>query len=86
LSLCLINQTLHYEDVLGSVCIAPPFLAWTLDGVEWSASHLGRFTPLERAPGTHWIRGWVGRRTGVDALEERKTLFLPGIEPRQSSP
>jgi hypothetical protein len=26
-----------------------------LDGGEWSASRPGRFTPRERAPGTHWI-------------------------------
>jgi len=27
----------------------------TVLGVEWSASQPGRFTPRERAPGTHWI-------------------------------
>jgi hypothetical protein len=31
------------------------FLTSTLDGGEWSASRLGRFTPREKAPGTHWI-------------------------------
>jgi len=30
-------------------------LSSTLDGSEWSASRSGRFTPRERAPGTHWI-------------------------------
>jgi len=34
-----------------------------LDGSEWSAS---RFTPKERAPGTHWIGGWVSPRTGLN--------------------
>jgi hypothetical protein len=29
-------------------------------GSEWSASRPSRFTPGESAPGTHWIRGWVG--------------------------
>jgi hypothetical protein len=30
------------------------------------------FTPGERAPGTHWIGGWIGLRTGLDAVEKRK--------------
>jgi hypothetical protein len=28
----------------------------------------GCFTPRERAPGTHWIEGCVGPRTGLDAV------------------
>jgi hypothetical protein len=35
------------------------FLTSELAGGEWSASRPGRFTPEERAPGTHWIGGWV---------------------------
>jgi len=34
-------------------------LTSALDGGEWSALCPGRFTPKERAPGTHWIGGWV---------------------------
>jgi hypothetical protein len=30
-------------------------LTSALDGGEWSASRPGRFTPRERAPGTHWV-------------------------------
>jgi hypothetical protein len=30
------------------------FLTSALEGGEWSASSPGRFTPWERAPGTHW--------------------------------
>jgi hypothetical protein len=30
-------------------------LTSSLDGGGWSASRPGRFTPRERAPGTHWI-------------------------------
>jgi hypothetical protein len=30
-----------------------------LDGGEGSDSRPGRFTPRERAPGTHWIRGYT---------------------------
>jgi len=33
-----------------------------LDEGEWSPSRPGRFTPTERAPGTHWIGGWVGNK------------------------
>jgi hypothetical protein len=41
-------------------------LTSALDGGEWSDSHPGRITTGERAPGTHWIRGWVGPRRGVE--------------------
>jgi hypothetical protein len=34
-------------------------LTLALDGSESLASHPGRFTPRERAPGTHWIGDWV---------------------------
>jgi hypothetical protein len=37
--------------------------------------------PGERALSTHWIGGRVGPRAGLDALEKRKILPLPGIEP-----
>jgi hypothetical protein len=39
-------------------------------GGEWLASCPGRFTPGERAPGTHWMGGWVGPKTGLDAVEK----------------
>jgi hypothetical protein len=41
-------------------------------GGEWSASCSGRFTPRERAPGTHWIGGCVGPRAILDAVVKRK--------------
>jgi hypothetical protein len=47
-------------------------LVSALDGGEWSASRPGRFTPSERAPGNHWIGGWVGPRAVLDAVVERK--------------
>jgi hypothetical protein len=47
-----------------------------LVGGEWSASRLGRFTPGEKAPVTHWIGGWVGPRTGLDDMEKRKFLTV----------
>jgi hypothetical protein len=50
-------------------------------GGQWSASRPGRFTYGERAPGTHWTEGWVGPRHGVDDVEKRKFLTLPGVTP-----
>jgi hypothetical protein len=55
------------------------FLTSVLVGDEWSASHPGRFTPVERAPGTYWIEGWVGPKTGLDDVH-RQILSLPGLE------
>jgi hypothetical protein len=46
---------------------------------EWSASRTGRFTPGERAPGTHWIGGCVVPRAGLDNVKKRKFLTLPGL-------
>jgi hypothetical protein len=37
---------------------------------------LGRFTPAERAPGIHWIGGWVNHRAGLNDVE--KTLDPTG--------
>jgi hypothetical protein len=42
--------------------------------------------PRERAPGTHWIGGWVGPRTSLDVVEKRNIMPLPGIHPLLSSP
>jgi hypothetical protein len=38
--------------------------------------------PRGKSPDTHWIRGWVGRRAGLDNLEKRKFLTLPRLELR----
>jgi hypothetical protein len=43
-------------------------LTSALDGGELSASHPNRFTPRERAPGTHWIGGCVDLRAVLDAV------------------
>jgi hypothetical protein len=43
-----------------------------LDAGEWLTSRTGRFTPRERAPGTHWIGGCVGTGTGLDAVVNQK--------------
>jgi hypothetical protein len=47
------------------------FLNSALDGDEWT-SRPGLFTPRERAPGTHWIGGWVGPRAVLDTVVKRK--------------
>jgi hypothetical protein len=47
-----------------------------------SASRSDRFTPGLKAPGTHWIGGWVGPRTSLDVVVKRNILPLPGIQPR----
>jgi hypothetical protein len=55
------------------------FLTSALVGGEWSASGPCRFTPLESGPGTRWIRGWVGPRTGLDDVEKIKFLTPSGL-------
>jgi hypothetical protein len=42
------------------------FLTSKLYGGEWSATCSGRVLLPERTPGTHWTRGWVGLRAGLD--------------------
>jgi hypothetical protein len=58
------------------------FLTSAQAGIEWSASRPGRFTPGERAPGTHWIGGWVDPRSGLHDVEKREFLILLGLELR----
>jgi hypothetical protein len=45
------------------------FLTSSLVRDEWSASHHGRFISGEIIPGTNWIGGWIGPRTGLDDME-----------------
>jgi hypothetical protein len=67
----------------GSECIEPHFLDL---GTSWR--RVVNFTPRPLYPrglsasGTHWIGGWVDLRAGLDDLEERKLLTLPGLELR----
>jgi hypothetical protein len=56
------------------------FLNSVLAGGEWSNSRPCRFTPGERAYGSHCIGGWVGPRAGLDDVEKRKFLPPPGLE------
>jgi hypothetical protein len=85
LSQCLIK---HYamKTYGASGGISQPLLTSALHVGEWLASRPNRFAPEEIAPGTHWIGGWVGHRRGLDAMEKKEILPLPGIESRTSSP
>jgi hypothetical protein len=76
------NWAPRHEGVLGNGGIAPLTLTSALDGGEWSASRPGRFTPKERASGTHWIGGWVGPRAVLDGVVKRK---IPSTR-RESNP
>jgi hypothetical protein len=38
--------------------------------------------PGKEPPGTHWIGGWAGHITGLNDVEKRKFLTLPGLELR----
>jgi len=44
--------------------------------MEMSSQHTGRFTPRERASGTHRIGGWMGPRAGLKAAAKRKISCL----------
>jgi hypothetical protein len=81
LSLCLIKHS-AMKMYGGSEGTAPAYLTSALDGGEWSASHSCCFTPRENVPGTHWVGGWVGPRTSLDAVEKRKILQFWESNPR----
>jgi hypothetical protein len=69
-----IKVTLCHEDVWRSGSIDPPFLTLPLNGDERSAIRPGRFTPRERAAGSHWIGGWVGLGACLDDVERKKII------------
>jgi hypothetical protein len=58
------------------------FLTSALDGDEWSASRLCRFTLEERASSTHWTGRWEDPRASLDDTEKLKFLTLSGLELR----
>jgi hypothetical protein len=68
-----VRNSAPHEDVIGEWTYRSTHsLTPARDGGEWSASSSGRFTPMERAPCTHWIGGWVGPRAGLDTVSKRK--------------
>jgi hypothetical protein len=56
------------------------FLTSALDAGELSASRPGRFSLGDRAPGTHWIGGWMDPWAGLDDMEKRTFLTLSVLE------
>jgi hypothetical protein len=56
---------------MGNGGVTTPFLILALDGDERSDSRPCRFTPRKRAPGTHWIGGWVSPRARLDAVKRK---------------
>jgi hypothetical protein len=81
-----LNRAPLHEGVLGEWrYISTHSSTSALDGGEWSALRHGRFTPRERAPGTHWIGVWVGPRAILDAVVKRK-IPSPRRESNPSTP
>jgi hypothetical protein len=79
LPLILVSLFLLHEGVCGSGCIDPHFL--DLDTSWWVVTITPRpLNPGERITFTHSIGGWVNPRTGLDYVEKRKFLTLPGLE------
>jgi hypothetical protein len=77
LSLCMSWRLMRRADIwLHSSLIL------SLCEFEWSTSSPSCFTPVGRAPGTHQTGDWVGCRSSLVVLENRKNLSAqPGTEP-----
>jgi hypothetical protein len=73
----VLNQTPRNEDVCvgGEGVQINAFLTSALDGSEWSASRPSHFNPVEVRLG--WLRAGLGA-----VVKRKKSLPLPGIEPR----
>jgi hypothetical protein len=83
---CFFKWAPCHEDVLGEWKYSTTHsLIWALEGGEWSASRSGRFTLRERAPGTHWIGGWVGPSV-ILATEVKRKMPSPCQESNPRTP
>ena len=51
-----------------------------------SQGHDPAALPPGKNPNTHWVAGWVGPRTYVDVLENKKVFPLLGFEPCTAQP
>jgi hypothetical protein len=66
------GQINRHESVLGKWRYSSThYLTSALDGGEWSASRPFRFTPRERTPSAHCIRGCVGSRAVLAAVKRK---------------
>jgi hypothetical protein len=72
LSLCFNGAPRHEGVLVEWRCNFTHSLTSALDGGEWSDSGPSRFTPRERAPGTHWKGGWAGPRAVLEAVVKTK--------------
>jgi len=83
--LCLAKH--YFMKYVGVEAWLQALLTSAPDGGGWSASRPGLITPGVKAPTTHWIGSCVDPTAGLDGVpKRRKSLPLPGIEPRSSSP
>jgi hypothetical protein len=74
-SCAFLNWAPRNEGVLGEWRYSSThYLTSARDGGEWSASRPGRFTSRERAPGSHWIGGWVGARAVLDTAVVKRNI------------
>jgi hypothetical protein len=79
ISVCLIKH--HAAKKYGGVeARIYAFFASTLDGGECSVSRPVRFTPRERASGTHWIAGWKILKQELTPWKRENLLSMPGIK------
>jgi hypothetical protein len=58
------------------------FLSSTLVELKGRLHAPAALPSVKKAPGTHLMGGWVGLRVGLDDVERRKFLILPGLELR----
>jgi len=65
----------------GSGDMAPRILDFGTRWGEWSASRPSRFSPRQRASGTHWIGDCGPQNRSGRGCEERSPRPLPGHEP-----
>jgi len=69
----VLHKALRHGDVLEEFEVQLYAFFYLGTRWRWMVSFTGRFTPRERAPGTHWIGGWVGPKAGQDLVSKRKT-------------
>jgi hypothetical protein len=76
-----VKLSLCHEGIWGNGCIDPHF-SWPRHLLEVSGQlHAPAALPTgERVCGIRWRGGWVGPRAGLDDMEKRKFLTLPGLE------
>ena len=80
------NLCTPLRDIEGSTSTPPLILKVPqMEASGWR--HTPTALPPEMNPGTHWVRGWVSSRAGVEVLEKKKNLLvLRGLEPGTVQP